>query len=366
MQSRHSSGHAPLHVRPDVGAQKRLHAVHLSSCARRGDHGRFAFQTVEQFARVLSPGELRCELRRKHLADADCAEEVADLGFEAREDLTDEVLGDRALVAGEGGEGGSRVGRIPQGDRGEPQRRSPSFRQPVQCRDLRIVEGGACRVEKCLGLVPRESQLIDPNFVQPALEPKPGQRQGWVEPAGQDKPQSARTVPNEDAQRVQGVGRQQRVDVVKNQPDRLGEVVQGIHDLARELGNRRGECGQEPAHSAVVGHGGGHRHGAHDIEQQPQRVVVVVVERQPRGTRHAVNDPFRQQGRLAVSRWCAHQDERLFGSTIQFVEQPRSRHEADRRSGKRCLCGRSVHRHPPPDRPKLPAETTTGPRSAEA
>jgi hypothetical protein len=50
----------------------------------------------------------------------------------ALQHFRDQILGDRAVAAGELGDKALRVGVISQGDRREPQARGPSFRPLVQ------------------------------------------------------------------------------------------------------------------------------------------------------------------------------------------------------------------------------------------
>jgi hypothetical protein len=98
-----------LEVGLQVGPQQRLHAVQGSSRVHRCDHGRLAFETIEQVGGVLPTCQAGSQVPRDEVADARGAQEVADLGRQAREDLAHEILGYRALIAREGREEGAEV-----------------------------------------------------------------------------------------------------------------------------------------------------------------------------------------------------------------------------------------------------------------
>ena len=311
-----------------------------------GDHGRLAFEVAEQVLGVLPTRQLGGQIRREDLAHACRGQELADLGREAGEDLTHEVLGHRTLVTREGREKGIGVWRVPQGDRGEPERRGPPASQRVQCRDLGLVEVYTCSLEKLPGLDRGEAQPIDANLVQPPFQPEPGEGQRRVQPARQHQPQPARSVPEEDPQRILRFPSCQLVDVVEHQPDRLGKVVDGIDDLTCEVGDRcRGFAGELPQ-GAVVGHGGAPRHRGQHGTPEPPWVVVVLVERQPRRRRRRpMDEPVGKQVGLAVARRCADQNQCGFRGLVEQVEQARPRDEADRRAHHR-LMGRNVNHRP--------------------
>ena len=148
---------APLEVGPQVGPQEGLYAVEGPPGIHPGDHRCLAFEAAEHLGGILPTRQLGGQIRREDLAHARGGQELADVGREAGEDLTHEVLGHRMLVARKGREEGGGVGRVPQGDRGEPERRGPPARQRVQCRDLVLVEVHTCGLEKLPGLVRGES-----------------------------------------------------------------------------------------------------------------------------------------------------------------------------------------------------------------
>ena len=67
-----------------------------------------------------------------------------------------------------------------------------------------------------------EAQPVGAEFVEPAGEAHPGERQRRVEPAGQDELEAGGAVAQQGVQAVQGDRVEEFVYVVEDQPDRPG------------------------------------------------------------------------------------------------------------------------------------------------
>ena len=86
-------------------------------------------------------------------------EQILDVGWLAFEHLGDQVLGDRAVAAGELRDEPLRVGVTGQGERREPQARRPSFRPLVQQRRSGVRQRDTRGVEKLAGFALGKAQV---------------------------------------------------------------------------------------------------------------------------------------------------------------------------------------------------------------
>ena len=152
-----------------------------------------------------------------------------------RDDLLDEVVGHRTLITGEVGEEAIPVGGLGHRQRGQSQARRPPAGTRVQHLDLPRGELNARPGEQRGRLRQREAHPRGAQLPQPARQTQPRQRQRRVEAAGQDELNPGRAVPHEDLEAVQGVGVDQFVHVVEDQPDRPGQPLQRNPELGEEL-----------------------------------------------------------------------------------------------------------------------------------
>ena len=156
------------------------------------------------------------------VADADHSQELLDVLGQRGEDLSGQVVGDRAVVAGELVEERVAVGGLGERECGQAQPGGPAAGALVQRVDLGGGEVQAGSFEQGGGLGGGEAQPVGAEFVEPAGEAQPGQRQRRVEPAGQDELEAGGAVAQQGVQAVQGDRVVEFVDVVEDQPDRPG------------------------------------------------------------------------------------------------------------------------------------------------
>lgn len=202
-----------------------------------GCHQRcLALEPVEQVAGLLPPGELGGERGGHRVTDADHTQEVAHVVGQPGEDLPDEVVGHRAVIAGELGEERVGVGGLRDAKGGQPQPGGPSAGALVQHLDL-------CRREVHPGLGQQlrrlrqgEAQLPGAQLPQSPSEAQPGQRQWRIQPAGENELDGGGLDPGEDLQSVHAIRVDQFVQVVEDQADGLGQGVQRFGELGDELG----------------------------------------------------------------------------------------------------------------------------------
>jgi hypothetical protein len=129
------------------------------------DQCRLLAELVEQRLGVGTARQLRGQRARQRRAQADSPQEVPGACGEAGEYLSGEIVGDRALVAGEGGEEPVRVVRAAQRERGQPQPGDPAVAalvQPGHLRRRQLQAGGA---QQRRSVVDSEPQHVDPQLV---------------------------------------------------------------------------------------------------------------------------------------------------------------------------------------------------------
>ena len=121
-----------------MGAQQFLDAVDLAARPGRGHQRGLMFESVQHTARVLASAQLRGERGGQGVTDAGYAQEVLQVGGQPAEDLTDQVVGHRAVITGELGEERVVVARLRHAARGQPH---PAAHPPVR----------RCRTSTCRG-----------------------------------------------------------------------------------------------------------------------------------------------------------------------------------------------------------------------
>ena len=161
---------------------------------------------------------------RDGVADADHSQELLGVFWKRGEDLPGQVVGDRAVVAGELVEERVAVGGLGERERGQAQPGGPAAGALVQGVDLGGGEVQAGSFEQGGGLGGGEAQPVGAELAQPAGQAQPGKRQRRVEPAGQDELETGGAVAQQGVQAVQGDRVDELVHVVEDQPDRPGQL----------------------------------------------------------------------------------------------------------------------------------------------
>ena len=180
-------GSLAVQVGDQVGAQEFLDAVGVAVLSGGGQQRGVVGEPVEQAAGVFPAGQLGGQPGGDGVADADHSQELLDVVGQRGEDLSGQVVGDRAVVAGELVEERVAVGGPGECECGQAQPGGPAAGALVQRVDLGGGEVQAGSFEQGGGLGGGEAQPVGAEFVEPAGEAQPGQGQRRVEPAGQDE-----------------------------------------------------------------------------------------------------------------------------------------------------------------------------------
>jgi hypothetical protein len=202
----------PAEIGEQVRPQELLDAVGVA-LRRGGRHERgLAFERGEHASGVLPSRQFGGEPARNRFADADHAKELLHVFGQPGENLSDEVVGNRALVAGELRQELVGISGGGQAESGEAQAGCPSAGAPVQQPDLRGREMQTRPLVQLRGLGRRESHLRGTQLPQPARQAQPWKRQRGIAAARQDELHAARAVPDEDLEAVQGLRLHQLVN----------------------------------------------------------------------------------------------------------------------------------------------------------
>ena len=276
-------GSLALQVGGQVGAQEFLDAVGVAVVSGGGQQRGLVGEPVEQAPGVFPAGQLGGQPGRDGVADADHSQELPDVVRERGEDLPDQVVGDRAVVAGELVEERVAVGGPGERECGQPQPGDPAAGALVQGVDLGGGEAQTGSFEQGGRLGGGEAQPVRAKLAQPAGEAQPGQRQRRVEPGGQDELETGGTVAQQGLQAVQGDRVDELVHVVEDQPDRPGQLLHGVAELGEELRLGAGLPHPGGVQAAARRHRRAGRERGHHRRPQPLRVVVVAVQAHPGG-----------------------------------------------------------------------------------
>ena len=162
----------------------------------------------------------------------------------------------------------------------------PSVRS-FEGRDVVVAQPQVHRlVEVIRRFVGGESQLVGPHLDQLTASPQLGQRQRRIDPGDDDQMQLRRLVLEDEGHSLVHLGRLDDVVVVERQHEIVGQRLDLV-EQRREGGI--GRCGgrgeQRQRGLAEFGHGRAHRR--HQVGPEQRRIVVPVVERQPRDGRAA-------------------------------------------------------------------------------
>jgi hypothetical protein len=313
-------GPLSAHLRAQKLAEQRVVAVPLPASVQRREQRAAARQLGEPPLAAGAAGQRVRELAVEHIDDRRAKQEAPVLGRDVGQDLREQVVADRPVVAGEVVDEALRLGMIAKRQSREAQRTDPPLGVFPQPPDVRLVHRHAELRQHLGGLREREGELRGPDLGQLVLEPEPPEAQRRVCARRQDDAQRRRRAPEET------------VDVGVHMVADLVEVVEHQHDRRRALrqGGRQGvQHPGDPLLAVRPGRRGREFHaGAVNRLQNrsPETPPVGVggIERHPRdGSRGpAARDPAPEEDRLACARGRGHQRERPTTAGVEPVDQP--------------------------------------------
>ena len=318
-------------------------AVPLALTVERDDEQVGAVERLEHRAAVTPAGEGVAQRPGQVAQHRRVEEEAAHrLGLVAQ-DLLHEVVEDEPVAAGEGIHELRGVLDPPQRQAGELEPGDPPLGARLEGCHLGVVEVEPHHVgEECVCLIGREPQVRGTQLDELPAGAQPRERERRVGPR-RDRETGVRwQVVDQEGHRAVHLRCLDDVVVVEDQqrPARLQvEVVhhRGQDRFGRHLGARGHELGRlgELAHDLQRGD---------DVLEEPRRVVVGFVEREPRDVDlRAVGQPLAEQGRLAEPCWSRHEHQPRALTHAQPIGEARPRDEVATRG--RWVDLGSQHRH---------------------
>ena len=194
-------------------------------------------------------------------------------------------------------------------------------------------EVGRERLERLAALVHRERQLGGADLGQVVGEAEPLQPQTRVGPGRDHDAQRARPVVEQRLQLPVDDRALDLVEVVEDEHDRLGTVVDPF-----------GDPGDEPFAGRPAAQGAGVRERALDPNPEARAPVVVAVEREPGdAARRGGSRPRGEEHGLPRSRVCRDERHEPLRAALDQLMQPGTLHEPRRRGRRDEFRGRKRH-----------------------
>ncbi len=229
-------------------------------------------------------------------------QERASLVVERCEHLLAQVLDHKVLFPSERGHGPARVVDVPKPEPGEDERSRPALGVlDKQIELLRPERDLPALDEQLVRLRGGEGQLVGPQFHECAPSTQPRQPEPGICPRDGEHACARRQMSEREVDRGETLPIRHRLKVIEHQShpvavrgDRVHQLVDGMFDGDPRNGQALQRTPPEPLPDPID--------GGRDIRPQPNRIVVTVVERDPRESALPVLAPGAHRGRLAVAR----------------------------------------------------------------
>ena len=204
----------------------------------RDDERVRVFELQQDPFRARAAGQQIGQLPVDPVEQGGAQQQILDVGGLALQHLGDQVLGDRAVAAGELGDEPLRVGVTGQGDCREPQARGPPFGPLVQQRRPGLGQRDARGVEKLAGFALGKAQVGRADLGQLAGQAQLMQAQPQIVTRGQDRVHVRGKVRQQPGELGEGLRRVQLVEIINDQRDvaaSVGELRQHPVDHRRRV-----------------------------------------------------------------------------------------------------------------------------------
>ena len=293
-------------------------------------------ELVQQPRPVAAAGQRVGERAADALEDACAHQQRAHLRRLGGERLVEQVVGDRALAAGEFGDEAPRCLVAGERQRGEAQARRPALGALLQAAHVAVADRHPSPGQQLAGLLIREVQVGGADLQQLAYQAQPVQAELRVATADDDRVQPRGRRAEQLLEPVERLGRAQLVEVVEDQEDRARERVEALDQAREELVLSARRRGRERGERAVRFDRARPAQRLHDRAPEARRVPLPALDPHPRGRRRLprARQPRRHERRLAAARRGAQQRGAPGRAAIEEREQARTGDEA--RDGPRC------------------------------
>jgi hypothetical protein len=280
-----------------------------------------AFQRVEQPGAILPAGDGVAQRPTQAIEHGGLQQERPHRFRLPRQHLLDEVVHDVAIVAGEGLDEAGNVIAPAHREGGQLEPGDPAFRPLLQGFDIfrREIEVHRLAQERrrfrC-----GEAQIGDAQLGHLAAGAQAGEGELRILAGGDDQVQLRRQVIEQEGHRLVDRPRIDRVVVIQHENEAIRQGGELVEEGRQDRFDRRLRRLQ---HSCNPGTGicGNRLDRRHEVGEEPRRVVVSLVQRQPGAGVSACGDPFAHQGCLAKSGRRGDEGELAMQSVVQLVEQ---------------------------------------------
>jgi hypothetical protein len=166
--------------------------------------------------------------------------------------LGHQVLGDRAVTAGELGDEPYRVGVPGEGQDGEAEPGRPALGPLMQHHGRIVGQRDAASGEELTGLVLGKAELRGANLGQLLGQPQPVQAQRQVTAGGHDRPDPRRQARQQSCELPGGLGRGELVQVIDDQDEAIAGLLEfGQHSVHQGAPARAG-CHRRQLRTALA------------------------------------------------------------------------------------------------------------------
>ena len=318
----------------EVFAEQLVARVHRVLRVERR-HQLLALQPREQGRRVVAGRDRVAQRRRQPVDDRRLAQEPEQLRRQLRAQLVEEAA-DRARRTRQGAQQFLRVASPLERERGDAQGRRPAIGHAVDRADFGRAQPLRRRqVEKLACLVAREAQSRSVHFEQLAARAQRTEFERRLGARQQHQPQVRRRVAQQEGDRLVDALVAHDVVVVEEQEEFVAAVRDLVHQHRLQV-RQGGRIGDGQALLADLGAGPVQR--VDDVEEEPARLVVVRVEREPGHRVAALEDALDpregERGLAEAARRAQHRQRPLAGLGQQGLEPGAGDAAGPRRRGR--------------------------------
>ena len=189
----------------------------MRSGVERHDERVRVFEVQQDPFRARAAGQQIRQLTVDAIEQAGTQQQILDVVGLAVQHLGDQVLGDRAVAAGELRDEPLRVGVTGQGERREPQARGPPFGPLVQQRRSGLGQRDTRGVEQLACFALGEAQIRRADLGQLACQAQLMQAQPKIMARGQDRVRVGGKVRQQAGELGEGLRRVQLVQIIDDQ-----------------------------------------------------------------------------------------------------------------------------------------------------
>src|SRR5689334_22758296 len=267
-----------------------------------------AVQLLQHFVTALIAGEGVAERAVQARENRSAQQEILDLLGLAVQHFFQQVIEYETIIAGKLLHQLGTVGSVLQGQRGELQTGDPAFGSVFERRDVRrrqLEVHHLVQERRCFTSI--EAQIGSAQFLQLAACAQATEWKRRIAARGDERVSVRREALDQEAQRVVDAVLLDDVIIVKRHHKLFVVSVDFVQQRREYNFQRRRIRSAQQLRAFVAEIVVDHLERADEVVEKPQRIVVFLVEGDPRQRRFAVFPPRRHQRRLAETRRRRHE-----------------------------------------------------------